>query len=147
MKTKIKNPRIRYHVSEEVAGELALTRRQTGFKSWDEFYRALLQKWNERSDFELRSEFFTHLESIDQKLEQPSPPIIKIMSLLEKQELVLQSILDGQVFISELIQRFNSFLSVAAGINPDSLQDQNKNVQPATPLTQREKILRKIGRM
>ncbi len=64
MKNNSTTSRPRWRISEELAAELAHERRQSNFRSWEEFHRDLLRRWRENPDASPSKELLKEIEAI-----------------------------------------------------------------------------------
>lgn len=119
-----RNPRIRFHLSEEIAVELNHLFRKSGHRSWNELIRALLDHWNNHPG---------HLKvtTIEEKINSSKDLIENLVHqtghfnlLLEGQIEALHSIHLGQEQLIAIVDRLNHFLELAFELAGEKLASQ-----------------------
>lgn len=103
---KSQNPRIRWHVSEEVATEMSRKMKVAGMKSWDDFFRAMMERWD-AAPGELPAPSAKRLEGIRQILREELDARESVNESLLRELQKLEAQHDIQV---RLITRFTQFM-------------------------------------
>jgi hypothetical protein len=138
-----REPRIRYHLSEGTAAELNHSRRKSAHSSWDEFFVAMLAKWN-GTEFQPKSHLEAQYTAVTQELQKLTATLIKIQTGMEIQGEFIQSIEQGQEQICDLMRKINLLLALALEVS-DTDQPEAISEQPKTPSV-RNDIINKIRR-
>ncbi len=112
--TKVKrHPRIRFHLSEEIAAQLNHEFRKSGQRSWDQFFGALLT--HENNHFKTDSLTFIQqkINSIENTIEKLVDRTGHFSLLSEGQIEALHSLHLAQEQLIALVDRLNNFLELA----------------------------------
>ena len=119
-KTK-RNPRIRFHLSEEIASELNHIFRKSGYRSWDELIRVLLDHWNNRPQQPKVTIIEEKINSSKDLIENLVHQTGHFNLLLEGQIEALHSIHLEQKQLIAIVDRLNGFLELAFELAGESL--------------------------
>jgi len=140
-------------VSEEIAAEMSHIRRQCGFRSWDEFYRALVQKWNERRPSSSLSDALKSPPPLNEVLQNLKADIGKLRGFTEAQEEAIQALIQEQTQTNELVRRFNMLLAITLEIDPRELDGpvalpaSRMGVSAVASSSRKNDVLNKVRRM
>lgn len=112
IKTK-RNPRIRFHLSEEFAAELNHVFRKSGCRSWDQFFGGLLARKNNDSKNDAQTVIQQKITSIENTIEKLVDQTAHFNLLLEGQIEALHNLNLSQEQLIALVNRLNGFLELA----------------------------------
>jgi hypothetical protein len=130
--------RIRFHISEDVAAELAYDRRQGAFKSWDDYYRALISKWRETPEsLPFRDLVVAKITAMEAQLKVTSVQVQEFAGRMESFEDIISGLELGQEQMLTVAKRIHLLLDLAFHL-------EEKDSSTETPANQGSEIIRKF---
>jgi hypothetical protein len=145
MKTESKIPKNtrqkRWRVTEKTAAKLAHFRREGGFRSWDDFFNALLNRWEDASREPEVQSFEQVIQPIKADLQTLASQTGHFRLLMDGQVEALHALHLGQEQLYAIVNRLNGFLQMAfelAGDRPPTPKPDHKDLSPE------EEAIRKI---
>ena len=144
MKTKTK--RFNWRVSEEIAAELNMLRRENGQKSWDEFFQAIIRKLKTDSSVTPLAEPGEWVKFKEELTQAIKSQFALFHGLMEAREEAVQVLCHEQTQTNELVRRFNTLLAITLEIDPKQLDEPGawSSVMETTP---KDDVLNKVRRM
>ena len=132
MNTDGKTLRPRWRISTEVASELVRVRRQSVYQSWDDFYRALLRKWQEMP-MPLSEPRPMKDDPVAAKLERLEAKLATLLTFAESQSQKREADQTGQERMAEVVRRIHDLLALAlhASESPDEVDENDESLSPA----------------
>ncbi len=115
--TSQREPRVRYHVSEATAAKLPLVRREGNYRSWDEFFTAVVQKFDETPPISPARLEAKDLKMVLTKLDTHRDFLLKILGTQESRDGLFSGLQAGLEEVQQTLVAIRGLLRVALGEN------------------------------
>lgn len=115
--TSQREPRVRYHVSEATAAKLSLVRREGNYRSWDEFFTAVVRKFDDTPPISPARLEAKDLKMVLTKLDTHRDFLLKILGTQESRDGLFSGLQAGLEEVQQTLVAIRGLLEVALGGN------------------------------
>ena len=138
--------RIQLRLSEGIRARMAVDFRQSGCRSWDEFFAILLAKWEGQGDAIPESRFLKELQQLRSFLEHSASRAEVLCLLAESNGESLHVLQTGQDQLGGQLQRLIGLLELAMGRGESPARAPLPHQPPSSTASESrgDEVLRKI---
>ncbi len=104
-----------------MVAELGMVRRESGLRSWDAFFRAILQKWNSPSTPAPSAQGAKWIKPLQESIRDVRSDVAAMRGQVAAGDEAIRSLFHEQTQTNELVRRFNTLLAIALEIDPKEL--------------------------
>jgi hypothetical protein len=128
--------RIQWRVSENVRDQLEFLRGNGGFRSWDEFFTALISRWEEKRGIPSQEEPLFGFKKVELKLDELRKVLEtkndNLQRCSEASSENIQTIIESQEHSIDLLIKIQAFMSLVASLSEaDFSRTERTYINPA----------------